>query len=97
VPAGAFVRPAAWLAFALALPRAVIAASLAIAAPALAAAVAIQTGVAIVSRIVPRLGNFSLAFPIVFAGALIVTIVTLPLLAPLGAHPWLVLPFAGQP
>jgi len=97
VPAGALVRPAAWLAFALALPRAIIAASLAIAAPALAAAVAIQTGVAIVSRIVPRLGNFSLAFPIVFAGALIVTIVTLPLLAPLGAHPWLVLPFAGQP
>jgi len=97
VPPGAFVGSAGWLAFALALPRAIAGASLAIAAPALAVAVAIQAGVAIVSRIVPRLGNFSLAFPIVFAGALVVTIVTLPLLAPLGAHPWLVLPFAGQP
>jgi hypothetical protein len=43
------------------------------------------------------MGNFSLAFPIVFAGALIVTLATLPLLAPLGARPWLVLPFGGQP
>ena len=97
VPPGAFVRSADWLAFALALPRAIGGAALAVAAPALAVVVAIQTGVAIVARVVPRLGNFSLAFPIVFAGALIVTIATLPLLAPLGAHPWLVVPFAVRP
>jgi len=97
VPPGAFVGPSEWYSFALALPRAIFAAALAVAAPALAVAVAIQTGVAIVSRVVPRMGNFSLSFPIVFAGALIVTLATLPLLAPLGARPWLVLPFGGQP
>ena len=95
VPAGAFVRSADWLSFALALPRAIVGAALAVAAPALAVVVAIQLGIAILARIVPRLGSFSLAFPIVFAGAILVTVATLPLLAPLGARPWLTLPYGG--
>jgi hypothetical protein len=42
---------------------------------------------------VPRFGSFSLAFPLVFAAALCVTVVTLPQLIPLGARPWLVVPW----
>jgi hypothetical protein len=45
---------------------------------------------------VPRFSSFSLAFPIVFAAALLVTLATVPLLAPLGARPWLVLPWGAR-
>jgi hypothetical protein len=33
----------------------------------------------------------------VFAAALLVTLVTVPLVVPLGARPWLVLPWGGAP
>jgi hypothetical protein len=45
--------------------------------------------------VVPRLSSFTLAFPAVFAAGLLVTIATLPLLAPLGARPWLILPWSA--
>jgi flagellar biosynthesis protein FliR len=66
-----------------------------IAAPALAVVLATQVALAAVARVVPRFANFSLAFPIVFAAAVVVTIAGIPLVAPHGAQPWLVLPFAA--
>jgi flagellar biosynthetic protein FliR len=91
---GAFVTPGAWTAFAIALPVTIVRAALLIAAPAFAAILVVQIALAAVARVVPRLQNFSLAFPVVFAAAIVVTVTGVPLFAPLAAHPWLVLPFA---
>jgi flagellar biosynthesis protein FliR len=81
--------------FALALPATVLRAALAVAAPAIAVAATLQLALAAVARVVPRFSSFTLAFPAVFAAALIVTVSTVALLAPLGARPWLVLPWSA--
>ncbi len=91
-PGGA-VAPGAWAAFAAALPVTIVRAALLIAAPALAVTLTVQVALAAVSRVVPRLASFSLAFPVVFAVAIVVALTGIPLFAPLAAHPWLVLPF----
>jgi hypothetical protein len=43
---------------------------------------------------VPRLASFTLTFPVVFGAALLVAVVMLPLVTPLGARPWLVVPWS---
>jgi flagellar biosynthetic protein FliR len=93
VPPGAFVTAAAWSDFAVALPVTMLRAALMIAAPAVAVVLTVQVALAAIARVVPRLASFSLAFPVVFAAAIVVTLAGIPLLAPLSAHPWLVLPF----
>lgn len=96
VAAGAFVTRGDALRFALALPQTALRAALLVATPAIAVAAALQLGLAAVARVVPRFASFTLAFPVVLAGALVVTLVALPLLAPLGAHPRLVVPWAAR-
>jgi len=93
VEVGGFVTVAGWNAFAFALPTTIVHAALGFAAPAITVAAVVQLALAAVARVVPRLSSFSLAFPIVFGGVLLATIVTIPLFAPLAARPWLVLPF----
>ncbi|HTJ26217.1 MAG TPA: flagellar biosynthetic protein FliR [Candidatus Limnocylindria bacterium] len=92
---GAFVDAAAWMRYALALPATVLRVALVVAAPAIAVSAALQIALAAVARVVPRFASFTLTFPVVFAAALVVTVLTVPLLAPLGAHPTLVLPWTG--
>jgi len=41
---------------------------------------------------VPRFSSFTLAFPIIFAATILVTIATVPLLAPLSGRPWMLAP-----
>ncbi len=84
------------LRFGLALPATILRAALLVAAPAIAVAAALQLALAAVARVVPRFSSFTLAFPIVFGAALLVTIAAIPLLAPLGARPWLVLPWSAR-
>ncbi|MBV8371196.1 MAG: flagellar biosynthetic protein FliR [Candidatus Eremiobacteraeota bacterium] len=95
VASGAFVAPAAWERFALALPETILRAAFAVAAPAVAVAAALQLAFGAVARVVPRFSSFTLAFPAVFAAALVVTVIAVPLLAPAGARPWLVVPWSG--
>jgi flagellar biosynthetic protein FliR len=97
VGAAAFPDRAAWLRFALALPATILRAALLVAAPAIAVACALQIALAAVARVVPRFSSFTLAFPVVLAGALIVTIAGVPILARLGAHPLLVVPWSAAP
>jgi flagellar biosynthesis protein FliR len=73
---------------------AIVRAAVLIAAPALAVSLTVQVGLAAVARVVPRLAGFSLAFPVVFAAAIVVTLTGIPLFAPMSAHPWFVLPWA---
>jgi flagellar biosynthetic protein FliR len=93
IPPAAFVSSDEWLRLAIALPSTIVRAALLIAAPAVAVVFTVQFALGAVARVVPRLASFSFAFPVVFAAALVVTIVGVPLLAPLAAHPWLVVPW----
>ncbi|GAC1584915.1 MAG: hypothetical protein NVS3B7_20070 [Candidatus Elarobacter sp.] len=93
VGVAALPGPATWRRYAPALPSTIVRAAFVVAAPAVAVAAALQLALAAVTRVVPRFSSFSLSFPVVFAGALVVTLVTVPLLAPLGARPWIVLPW----
>jgi flagellar biosynthetic protein FliR len=94
VAPGAFVDGAGWLRYALALPATILRAAFVVAAPAIAVAAALQLSLAAVARVVPRFSSFTLAFPAVFAAAVLVTIVSLAALAPLGGRPWLVVPWS---
>ena len=93
VAPGAFVGPAGWLHVALALPSTIVRAAFLVAAPAIAVAASLQLVLAAVARVVPRFSSFTLAFPVVFGAVLVVTLISLPLLTPLGARPWLVVPW----
>ena len=93
IAAGAFAGDAAWTRFALALPATILRAAVVVAAPAVAVAASLQLVLAAVARVVPRFSSFTLAFPATFAAAVVVTLATLRLIAPLGAQPWIVLPW----
>ena len=93
VAAGSFVEPAAWSRFAIALPATILRAALVVAMPAIAVAAVVQLALGAVARVVPRFSGSGLAFPGTFTAALLVTLVAIPLLAPVGARPWLVLPW----
>ncbi|HMC48434.1 MAG TPA: flagellar biosynthetic protein FliR, partial [Caballeronia sp.] len=81
--------------FALALPTTIVHAALMMAAPAIAVAATVQLSLAAIARVVPRFSSFTLSFPLVFAAALLITIASVPLFAPLAAHPWLLVPYGG--
>ena len=63
---------------------------------AIAVAAGVQVARAAVTRVVPRISSFTLSFPIVFAAAIVVAIATLPLYAPLAAHPLLLVPYGAS-
>jgi flagellar biosynthesis protein FliR len=93
VGAGAFAGTEGWTHFAFALAPTIVSTALVVAAPAVAVAATLQLALAAVARVVPRFSSFTLSFPLVFAGALSVTLVMVPLVAPLGARPWPLLPW----
>jgi flagellar biosynthetic protein FliR len=95
VAPGAFADGSGWMRYALALPATILRAAFVVAAPAIAVAAALQLSLAAVARVVPRFSSFTLAFPATFAAGLLVTVATLAALTPLGAHPWLVVPWAA--
>ncbi len=63
-----------------AFPAVFVRTTLAFAGPGVALSVVAQFALGAVGRIVPRFGNLSLAFPIVFVAVLLVTIATVPVL-----------------
>ncbi len=75
--------------FAIALPQTLVKASFFVAGPAIAIALVAQTGLAVVSRLVPRFSTFTLAFPVVFACVLLATIAALPIVLGTSAKPWM--------
>jgi flagellar biosynthesis protein FliR len=95
VGAGAIVGSESWYRFAVALPQTIAKAALLVAAPAIGVAALVQIALAAVTRVVPRFSSFTLSFPIVFAAEILVAIATLPLYAPLAAHPIMLAPYAA--
>lgn len=71
----------AWASFAAAFAANFIAVALQVAAPALGLAFVVQIALGALSRVIPRFGTFTLAFPLAFAAALIATTIVVPLAA----------------
>ncbi len=95
IPPGTPFDPHAWLAFAATLAATIVLVAVAVAAPAIALAFVVQIALAALSRTIPRFVGFSLSFPLVFAAVLLVTMLSIPLLAARAAHPLLFYP--GSP
>jgi len=92
VPPGRLIAANAWSAYAFALPTTIARAALMMAAPAVVVAAVVQLTLGAIARVVPRFSSFTLAFPIIFAATILVTIATVPLLAPLSGRPWMLAP-----
>ncbi len=71
-PAGAY----AWTQFGAGLGEAMVAAGIAVAGPSIGVAFVVQIALGSLSRAVPRFGSTTLAFPLVFAAALVATALT---------------------
>ena len=95
LPPGSLLTHAAWSAFAISLPVLIVKAAVLVAGPAIALIFVIQCALGALSRAIPRFQSFTLSFPIVFAAALLVSVVMLPLLFAPAGRPWLELPFLG--
>jgi flagellar biosynthetic protein FliR len=81
--------------YAVALPASIIEAALLVAGPAIALVFVAQFTLGALTRVIPRFASFTLSFPIVFAMALIATILAVPVLYAQSALPWLRAPFLG--
>lgn len=92
---GALVASVAWYEFAISLPVLILKAAVLVSGPAIALIFVVQFALGALSRAIPRFQSFTLSFPVVFAAALLVCIVMVPLLFPLAGRPWLNLPFLG--
>ncbi len=89
LPPGALALAPRLQIFASALPSTLVRAAFFVAGPPIAIALVAQAGLAVAGRIVPRFSTFTLAFPIVFALVLFVTIAVLPEAIRAAAHPWM--------
>ena len=65
-------------AFAAAFATTFVAVALAVAAPAIGSAFVMQIALGALSRVIPRFGSFTLAFPLAFAAALVATAIAVP-------------------
>jgi flagellar biosynthetic protein FliR len=88
LPPGALVAPGNLQTFAVTLPQTLLRAALFVAGPAIAIALVAQFGLAVVARVVPRFSTFTLAFPIVFGGVMLATIVALGVVLQSASTPW---------
>lgn len=93
VPPGGAVPAHALYDYAVALPVSIIEAALLVAAPAIALVFVAQLTLGALTRVIPRFASFTLSFPIVFAMALLATVIAVPLLFGQSAVPWLRVPF----
>ncbi len=92
IPLGAGLHPNGWSAFAGALAATIFLVALQVAAPAVALAFVVQIALGTLSRVIPRFGSFTLAFPLAFAAALVATAIGVPIIAQHAPTPLLAIP-----
>jgi flagellar biosynthetic protein FliR len=92
VPPGSPPSAYAWAPFCAGLAQTMVEAGIAVAGPVIATAFVVQLALGSLSRAVPRFGSTTLAFPLVFAAALIATALTASPLSPLAVRPVLAIP-----
>jgi flagellar biosynthesis protein FliR len=84
MPVGFPIHPDGWAQYAGSFAATIVAVAVEIAAPAVALAFVVQVALGALSRVIPRFGSFTLAFPLAFAAALVATAVTVPFVT---SHP----------
>lgn len=89
---GAPLDAHAWGPFVMSFAGTIVSVAFAVAAPAIAIAFVTQIALAALSRTVPRFTTFALSFPIVFAVVLIVTAISIPIVAVRATHPMPLVP-----
>lgn len=92
IPVDGPMRADGWSAYAAAFAGTIVMVAVQVAAPAVAAAFLIQIAVGALSRVVPRFGSITLAFPLAFAAALVATAVAVPLVSEHVPAPLLAIP-----
>ena len=92
IPPGVALHPHGWVAYAAAFAETIVLVALQVAAPAVALAFVVQIALGTLSRVIPRFGSFTLAFPLAFAAALIATAISVPLVAEHAPAPLLDIP-----
>jgi flagellar biosynthesis protein FliR len=92
IPVETPLHSAGWAAYAGAFAATIVLVALRIAAPAVALAFIVQIGIGALSRVIPRFGSFTLAFPLAFAAALVATAVAVPIVASRIPSPLLAIP-----
>ncbi len=75
---GSTPDPSAWGAFVANFATAFVGVALQVAAPAVGLAFVVQIALGALSRVVPRFGSFTLAFPLAFAAAIVMTAIAVP-------------------
>jgi flagellar biosynthetic protein FliR len=95
LPPGAFGSAPAWTSFAAALATNIVAVAIAVAGPSIALAFVVQIALGALSRAVPRFGSFTLAFPLTFGAALMMTALGAPALTGAALAPIVTVP--GRP
>jgi flagellar biosynthetic protein FliR len=92
MPPGGALSASGWADFAAGFASTIFGIALRVAAPAIGLAFVVQIALGALSRVVPRFGSFTLAFPLAFAAALIVTAITVPLASQHMPQPVLAMP-----
>ena len=92
LPPGAPIQTQVWSAYIAGFSTTLAQVALTVAGPAIGLAFVVQVAVAALSRAVPRFGSFTLAFPLAFAAALVMTAVGVPLLPRHNMQPFLAIP-----
>ena len=81
LPIGGSLHSTGWGAYAAAFASSIVIVALQVAAPAIALAFVVQIALGALSRVIPRFGSFTLAFPLAFAAALVATAIAVPVVA----------------
>ncbi|MGC1334441.1 MAG: flagellar biosynthetic protein FliR [Candidatus Cybelea sp.] len=92
IPLQSPLHTGAWASFGALFAANFLAVALQVAAPALGLAFVVQIALGALSRVIPRFGTFTLAFPLAFAAALIATAIVVPLAAGHAPPPMLGIP-----
>ncbi len=92
IPIAGAVRSTGWDAYAAKFASTIVLVALHVAAPAVALAFVVQIALGALSRVIPRFGSFTLAFPLAFAAALVATAIAVPVVAQHLPPPLLYLP-----
>jgi flagellar biosynthetic protein FliR len=79
IPPESSVDVSQWTAFVAGFAQTFVLVAVQVAAPAVAAAFVVQIALGALSRVVPRFGSLTLAFPLAFAAALLASVIVVPL------------------
>jgi flagellar biosynthetic protein FliR len=92
IPVGSPLHANGWSDWAATFAATIVVTALQVAAPAVACAFVVQIAVGALSRVIPRFGSFTLAFPLAFAAALVATAIAMPAASEHAPAPLLAVP-----